>query len=714
MSDLPRTSQDARDTYSFQKAPSPSESSLRNLPSGSYFPASRGGDNASIMDSPAPGRGLFPTQTWGGTASLYSLGSLNHYKTMDADTQALVDRRAGEIAKWHIHWQTPAITVAFFIAGLLAALGHHVFYARLDGKPATEQLIMIRYGTALAFFVKSMLVGCVILCYRQRIWHTFRTKAMTMSAIDGLFSATEDPSQFFNWEMIRNGKLATLMALTSWLIPIASVLSPAALTSETRVTLNQTHCPAVASLNFSHESVYDFRNVNNYPGASLVYYNTTDTKGTTEGWFDYYDQPSKNARRLTVTSAYLRKAATLTKASNNSCGADWDCSYDLKFQAPGYKCDEASADDVPPFNLSVLAPEGKNIYYSNVDLNDYANPQIDTDDDGMPVQKPPYPDSLGVFQSEPVLWIGYSLNTSKPYDKSSPYAELWRNVHEPKIFKCVLHYTDYTFNIKYEESIQNATLKQRDFLSPVIETAVVPTDREKYKLAASYHAMGALLRNFMRGSIFYKSDSRYFVTKSDVSETRLMDSATSYPVANLMEELQSFYEDMIITLLSEPFLVVGDRQDVECDKTKKQNVYVYHAEGLWVGYAIAVAIAFASIFVGAWSIFQNGVSSDIQFSRIMVTTRNPTLDRLSVGACLGGDPFPKELTQTKLRFGVLLEDDPREGPLGRVEHCCFGAAGEVKEIVKNGTYAGLKKWRKPVEEEAGDVEEKEALLRKRH
>jgi hypothetical protein len=40
---------------------------------------------------------------------------------------------------------------------------------------------------------------------------------MTINGIDGLFSATEDPTQFFlNWEMIRNGKLATLMAACTW------------------------------------------------------------------------------------------------------------------------------------------------------------------------------------------------------------------------------------------------------------------------------------------------------------------------------------------------------------------------------------------------------------------------------------------------------------------------------------------------------------------
>lgn len=136
---------------------------------------------------------------------------------MDPDTQALVDRRAGEIAPRGIHWTTPALIAALFIAGVAGALGHHYFYLHLDGQPADDQLKMIRYGTALAFFVKSTLVGTIIICYRQRIWHTFRKKAMTINAIDGLFSATEDPSQFFhNFEMIRNGKFATLMAACSW------------------------------------------------------------------------------------------------------------------------------------------------------------------------------------------------------------------------------------------------------------------------------------------------------------------------------------------------------------------------------------------------------------------------------------------------------------------------------------------------------------------
>lgn len=103
------------------------------------------------------------------------------------------------------------------MARILGAIAHHLFYEHLNGKPATSQLQMVRYGTAMAPFTKSMLVSTKIVCYRQRIWHTLRCKALTISGIDGLFSATEDPIMFFlNWEMVRNGKLATLMAVCSW------------------------------------------------------------------------------------------------------------------------------------------------------------------------------------------------------------------------------------------------------------------------------------------------------------------------------------------------------------------------------------------------------------------------------------------------------------------------------------------------------------------
>ncbi|CAN9193893.1 unnamed protein product [Alternaria alternata] len=657
--------------------PSQDSHTREGLQPGAYFGLSHGESRYEPVREGYTSPGLSARST---RESTHTLNSLYHKKAWDADTQALVDRRSGELAQWHIYWTTPALIVVLFLAGFAAAVGHHSFYMHLDGQPAIEQLKMVRYGTALAFFVKSTLVGTVIMCNRQRIWYTFRRKAMTINGIDGLFSATEDPTQFFlNWEMIRNGKLATLMAACTWLLPLASVLSPASLTSELR-TFNDNATCSVATLNFAQESTYDFRDMSKYSLKSLNFYNTTQPAAEEkrdlrdEGYFDYYDQPSKNARRLAFSSVYMQKPQPRENASSVFCGSGWNCTYTIGFIAPGYKCDDVDDTDGSdaPFTFADLAPNGSLVYSADVDQGDYGHQEPGVNGT-----------SLGVFKSEPVLWIGYAVNTSTPYPDDSSYRAKWGNVHEPRIFKCVMQYTNYTFDMTFNPR-QSATRRERVFLRPVVgEDPVKPQDVEKYKLTASYHTMGSLLRRFLRGKI---EQQKFLVTYSDLSETRLANSSTSYPLVDLKTEIQDFFEDILITLLNEPKLVVAQDQEVPCVKSRTMMVYVYYRRSLWIGYAIVIAITFAFILVGAWSLYENGVASDVLFSRIMATTRNPTLDHLSVGACLGGDPFPKELTRTKLRFGVLLEDDPREGPLGKVEHCCFGTMGETKEIVKGGTY----------------------------
>lgn len=443
---------------------------------------------------------------------------------------------------------------------------------------------------------------------------------------------------------------------------------------------------------------------------SLNFYNTTDIEAKKEGWFDYYDQPSKNARRLAFSSVYLQKPQPRENAAATFCGPGWNCTYAVNFMGPGYKCDDIEDAEKAnaPFSFDLLAPKGNLTYYANVDEGDYEHQ--DPEKEGR---------SLGVMKSEPSIWIGYAINTSRLYDDDSPFRKTWEYVHEPKMFKCVMHYTNYTFEMKYNPK-QNATRKQRNFVRPVIDTTVQwdesaetwtaspeknfirpDDDVGEYKLTATYHTLGALLRTFLRGTIEKNS---VLITHTDLSETRLVNSSTAYPLVDLKTEMQDFFEDILITLFSEPNLVAGERQDVTCERSQTRMVYVYYKHSLWIGYAIVIATTFVFILVGAWSLHRNGVASDVLFSRIMATTRNPTLDQLSVGACLGGDPFPKELTKTKLRFGVLLENEPREGPLGKVEHCCFGTVGETKEIVKGGTYAGLKKWREDA------VDEKEPLL----
>lgn len=517
------------------------------------------------------------------------------------------------------------------------------------------------------------------------------------------------PSSLINYVRLAN--------TASRLIPLSAVLSPASLTANVDISTNQTACPIVSTLDFTQEALYNFRDKTDYPGYSLSYYNTTDVNGTNPGWFDYWDQPSKNARRLATTSVYLKRPVSSEDAAVKSCGVGWNCTYEIAFKGPGYRCmelasgvgsnDSALAAMKAPFNTSYLAPAGNAIYLAGVNAGEYQDPQLPTNEHGEPQSSGPWPQFLGAFETEPVLWIGQSIDTGDLWPAGSPYASRWATVRVPKIFRCEHYETLYSIKMNYTDGIQTATTTNRTFLSPVVDTTfqvapdgsrtsvpisnyVLPNARvSHYKITAAYHAMGALLRNFLRGSIMH--DGTYPLTRSDVSETRLIDQRTSYPVPDLMEQIQGVYEDMLVTLMSEPHLVVAANTSVPCLKSRSVNVFRYHLYSLWIGYSISIFIAAAFLVVGGYSMWENGVASDTMFSRIMVTTRNPTLDHLSNGACLGNDPFPVELRRTKLRFGVLLEDDSEYAGAGgveeRLEHCAFGTEGETKPIVRNGWYA---------------------------
>lgn len=66
-----------------------------------------------------------------------------------------------------------------------------------------------------------------------------------------------------------------MSVLTSKLLSLASILSPASLISELR-TFNDTATCSVATLNFTQESTYDFPDMSKFSLKSLNFYNTTE------------------------------------------------------------------------------------------------------------------------------------------------------------------------------------------------------------------------------------------------------------------------------------------------------------------------------------------------------------------------------------------------------------------------------------------------------
>jgi len=72
-------------------------------------------------------------------------------------------------------------------------------------------------------------------------------------------------------------------------------------------------------------------------------------------------------------------------------------------------------------------------------------------------------------------------------------------------------------------------------------------------------------------------------------------------------------------------------QNVPAVSTFRPVIYAYDAVTLWEGYACAIGITMIGVIVGGYMLYRNGVAGEMTFSQVLVTTRNPTLDKICEG-----------------------------------------------------------------------------------
>lgn len=680
--------------------------------------------------------------------TMYSFQS-NMSRRTDPMTERLIAHRATQSAQWYVHWRIPALMVFSFIMGIILALCQHFLYRALHHQHVddeTKKFRWVLYGRALAYFSKVAFGGCAILVFHQRMWRTFRERPLSIMSIDQLFGAVDDPSVFLNWEAVSSAPIVAAIAVVIWVIPLATIIfSPGALTFG-NFEEKQTVQLLVPTLNFDTEMNKDWRTpvkmADGVNKKSVMYYNTTDKAAKTDGWFDYYDQPSAEVRRIALLLAYSNMDHPNNKQSARQeiCEQGYNCTYTQTFIAPGYKCEEVASgiNDTgrlkelgSPISMSSLAPTGNKVYLAEVNYGEYKNPQNATFEKGpggIPVGKPP--EDLGVFKSEPILWVGYSVNSTQPLKPGDPLTLNWTHRYDPHILRCMHMETEYTVHWSYIEPFFH-TMTKRKYLKPIIDTNFTLWDNGlpnmdappqpvenyvsprgdvgKYKKTAAYHAMGTMLRSFLQGHVDLEPPipgPYYAQVYSDITKTRLVQK-NSEPKENLSQEIEEFYSDMVLSLFSAPDMLVVGNETVTANRTRNMSSFVYVPERLWQCYAPVIFITLLILCFGALTIWEDGTTFSTGFSRILVTTRNSTLDDISRGACLGNDPFPRELMHTRLQFGVLnghMEAEYRGGDgYQSVAHCAFGVPSEVGPIIRGMPYAGLT--RRSVRKERSKVED---------
>lgn len=636
-------------------------------------------------------------------------------------------------------WQSSFGMYICFIFGVLCAVGHHIFYASLDGEPAESQTEMLRYGTFLAFAAKAGFSAAAISAFKQRIWVTVRSRFMSISALDSMFAAAEDVTALFNWEFIRDARAAFALVFFAWTTPLVVILTANTLLVEPRTIVSNTTCPAVRTLNFTFEDINDWRKPTRIDGLFEIpvsIWNTTKRDNQADDdWFDYYTGPSPNFQQTATLGAFLQEVVARKNASFEVCSSGWNCTFDVEFTAPGYNCTEVASgvgstpvnltqetgQAEPPFGTDILLPQGQYSYYAYATGGEYSTTQLkNVGVAGIPnIPNSELPEHFGALRTEPVIWIGYVvLNTPGEVqpNRSDPG---WEDAFTPKIFACEHRETDYVATFNYTDGAQSARMSSRKFGAPIINTTFIPsieandgtddnitaipeenyiypTDTARYRRVAAYHSIGYMLRKFVNGTVEVEDTLINPIQNTEAIQTKLLDPRNNYfPYPELMSMVQGLYEDLILSMFSNPQFVevvwasrpseqtgtlykggistssgartgTGDESDYNynCTRTRTGNAYAYHKRDLWIVYSIAVALTLICVAVGSLAIRENGgVNRNTHFSSVVAATRGPALEKVAwMGPLQDRGDVPKDVKKLRLGYGIM--NDSKVGGLG--------------------------------------------------
>jgi hypothetical protein len=115
----------------------------------------------------------------------------------------------------------------------LFALGHHLFYSSLDGKPAgavleeysvlgvhmSDQQFNTAVGTAFAFLVRALLVVSISVAYLQILFWTITRRendSIRLGHLDVIMSALQDLTSLVSPRSWFRRPLLWIMAVVAW------------------------------------------------------------------------------------------------------------------------------------------------------------------------------------------------------------------------------------------------------------------------------------------------------------------------------------------------------------------------------------------------------------------------------------------------------------------------------------------------------------------
>ncbi len=120
---------------------------------------------------------------------------------------------------WGVSLREPTTMVVFVLFGLTTAICHHFYNISLEGKVAGDsaaQQWVIWIGTGFSNSTVFFLNSAIGIALVQAIWFTVKRHALSVGTLDTLFGLEGDITGFINWELLKGGRIALLIAFIIW------------------------------------------------------------------------------------------------------------------------------------------------------------------------------------------------------------------------------------------------------------------------------------------------------------------------------------------------------------------------------------------------------------------------------------------------------------------------------------------------------------------
>jgi hypothetical protein len=390
------------------------------------------------------------------------------------------------------------VMVVALLAAVVFALGHDAFYRSLDGKSVlnaqplnvlsssfnlSNQQVYISLGTFFAFIVKSFLGVSVSTVFDQLVWKSIHGQRTQIGMVDDLLSALKNGFTVLNLQLWKRFPISMTLAIICWLLPIASMISPATLS---------VHLTPFNEYTFKRVPLVDFTSTNFASLGTIIVPSSTGQSY----WITGYNGPTPETRRVVNSVATQGEILPIEAPAVNS-------SWSVEFYGPTIACDHVNQTlaDYISQNVAQAINGSKMITEAGTQklrIYDYLSwvPESDAPLDSTPFHRVQGNGSdtytqrlvrLGPLLKDPENPFAGAMTPAKPsidgpplslfvaifphaleyteYDKAVENVD--RTVQESTILRCSLHNASYQADLIYVNRNQTIHVTDRAVLNGV-------------------------------------------------------------------------------------------------------------------------------------------------------------------------------------------------------------------------------------------------------